>query len=154
MVVAFLLASAVAQVVGAQDNAALIYVYALWEVPHRAAIPIYCDGALVAKVKRGHFFVISVSPGNHELERKGSVPLIVDAKAQENSFVSPGEVVQLTPSGKVSIPTIELVPAFVAKNAVTHLAYTNAKEIYSKSVLKDDPDASSHPQLSRRSDAR
>ncbi len=150
----FLLPSSFAQVELAPENDALIYVYSLWEAPHRSAVPIYCDGVLVAKVKRGYFFVISLPPGIHELEQKGSVPLIVDAQAKEKSFVSPGDVVQRTSSGELSIPTLQLIPPFVAKKAVTHLAYTNAREIYSKLVLKKDPDASSKPELGRRSDTQ
>lgn len=69
----------------AQDLAR-IYVYAQQETPARSR-PISCDGTVVAKLKRGKFFAVTVTPGRHTLSDEKGVPVVVKARSGKDSFV-------------------------------------------------------------------
>jgi len=66
---------------------ARIYVYAQRDTAARSWLPISCNNVVVAELKRGTFFAINVEPGPYSLFVEKGVPLSVDARSGEDSFV-------------------------------------------------------------------
>lgn len=125
---------------------ARIYVYVQTETPARSWFPIFCDGTVVAKLRRGRFFAIDVAPGRHMLGAKESVPVFVDAESGKDYFArvewSNGEV------DGPAIPVWEVVPEDTANRDMVYLTYIDADKALSSSVPKTDPRG--EPRLSRR----
>ncbi len=48
-----------------------VYVYVQQETPARSWFPVWFDGVVVAKIKRGRFFVINAAPGRHTVREAG-----------------------------------------------------------------------------------
>src|SRR3989442_752208 len=126
-----------------------VYVYAQQETPARSWIPISRDGTVVAKLKRGTFFAVNVAPGRHMLSDERGVPVFVDARSGEESFV------RLYWHFEVDNPVISLlqvVPPSQARKEMMYLTYIDAGKILSKSVPKKDPREIPRTRLRRRSD--
>ena len=66
---------------------ARIYVYVQTETPARSWFQVWCDKAVVAKLKRGRFFEVDVAPGRHTISDEKGVPVSVDAHSDKDSFV-------------------------------------------------------------------
>src|SRR5437870_11118367 len=72
------------------QSVAQIYVYVQRETPARSWFPVSCDGSLVAKVKRGKFFAINVSPGRHVVSDEKGIPAFIDVRSGGQAFVTLG----------------------------------------------------------------
>lgn len=128
-----------------------IYVYADWDSPLHSWISVYCDGTLMAKVKRGKFLAINTTPGRHTLEVGEGVPVFVDVSVGKEVFATVGHVVQLTETGKLDIPVISVVSGQEAQLKIIHLVYIDAREMYSPAVSRTDPSLDWEPALKKRS---
>src|SRR5436190_24317942 len=64
-----------------------IYVYARRDTAARAWIAISCGSAGVAELKQGTYFAINVAPGPYTLFVDKGIPLSIDARPGEESFV-------------------------------------------------------------------
>ena len=119
------------------EDSARIYVYAQRETPARSWLPISCDGTVVAKLKRGRFFAITVTPGRHTLSDEKGVPVVVKARSGKDSFVRlewlNGDV------GGPSLPVLQVVSPGQAHDDMLSLAYVDASKVLAKSVPKADP---------------
>lgn len=123
-----------------------VYVYVQQETPARSWFPVWCDRVLVAKIKRGRFFVINVAPGRHMVSEEKGVPVFVEARPGKRVFVRlewrngelPGP----------AIPVWEVVPQSTARDDMIYLTYIDADKALSKSVPKTEPRAL--PHLMRR----
>ncbi len=128
---------------------ARIYVYVQSETPARSWFSVSCDGAVAAKITRGRFFAIDVAPGRHMLSDEKGIPVSVDARSGQESFVRlewrNGEL------GGPALPVWEVVPAAVARRDMVYLRYIDANKAASRSVPKADPRAP--PRLIRRDEA-
>jgi len=122
---------------GPAKDLARIYVYIQTDTPARSWSPIYCDRALVAKLKRGRFFALDVAPGRHMLSGQQDVPVLVDARAGEESFVSLGW--RSGDTGGALLPAWHVVDPDAAEREMKYLKYVDADEIISSSVSKKDP---------------
>jgi hypothetical protein len=98
-----LLALLSAEVTQSQEPAQ-IFVYAQRETSVRSWQPIWCDGTLVARIKRGGFFVINVAPGRHVLQQSKGVPAFVEAGSGDEKFVRLGFQIE-TASPRCSFST-------------------------------------------------
>lgn len=97
-----------------------IYIYAQRETAARSWRPISCDGAIVAKLKRGTFFAINVSPGRHVISDAKGVPLFVDVIAGRDFFVRLDWQIEV---GEPAIPVLSRVNARVARNEMRFVTY-------------------------------
>jgi hypothetical protein len=127
------------------ESLARVYIFAAWESSYRSWVPVVCDGVLVAKVKRGRFLAINVSPGQHMLTVKDSLPVFVNLR--------PGEEIFVQLSGKSPIPALAANPPGRARSEISNLVYVDAGRVYSTSVPKEDPSLRWQPQLKKRSNA-
>ncbi len=64
-----------------------IYVCAQRQTAARSWLPISCGSAVVAELRRGAFFAINVAPGRHTLGSEKGIPVFVDIRSGEESFV-------------------------------------------------------------------
>jgi hypothetical protein len=96
-----------------------IYVYTNWESPERKWVDIACDVEIVAKVKAGRFFVMDLPPGRHAVSAGDGMPVFVEARSGEKSFLRVG--------GEVDRQTVMLVLTKIdsteASKEMVHLAY-------------------------------
>lgn len=127
-----------------------IYVYAQLETPARSWFPIWCDGTIVAKLKRGRFFVVNVAPGRHMLSDGKGVPVWVDAHSGKESFARLDWRMEV---GGPAISVLQVIPRCTARGDMPSLTYIDADKALSKSVRKTDPRKREPPRLRRRSDA-
>ena len=127
------------------EGLARIYVYAQLETPAGSWIPISCDGTVVAKLRRGRFFAINAAPGRHMLSDEKGVPVSVDARSGEESFVRVDWRMEV---GGPAISVLQVVPPSAARSEMIYLTYIDASKVHSKSVSKKDP--REPPRLLRR----
>jgi hypothetical protein len=130
-----------------QQQTARLFVYAQRETAVRAWQPIWCDGSLVAKIRRGTFFAINVDPGRHVFTLEKSVPAIVDVKAGDESFLRLDSKVEL---GQPTVLLFYNAPAKVAAIEMRFVVYIDAKQVRSGSVSRIDPRAAPEPRLKAR----
>lgn len=126
-----------------------IYVYAQRETAARSWRPISCDGAVVAKIKRGTFFAINARPGRHVLNDAKGVPVFVDVTAGREVFVRLDWQIE---GGEPAAPVLVAVNADVARNEMRFVTYIDPKEALSTLVPKTDPRASPELHFKRRDD--
>jgi hypothetical protein len=125
-----------------------VYVYVQEETPARSWFPVWFDGVLVAKIKRGRFFVINAAPGRHMLSEERGVPVFIEARPGKKIFIRlewrngelPGP----------AIPVWETISQRGAHDDMLSLTYIDADKAISKSVPKTEPRES--PHLMRRGD--
>lgn len=127
------------------DARARIYVYVQMETPARSWFPIWCDGNVIARIKRGRFFVIFVAPGRHMLSDEKGVPVFVNARSGQKSFVRLDWHVNV---GGPEISVLNEVSPGTAHSDMIYLSYIDTNQSLSGSVPKADP--REPPQLRRR----
>ena len=136
---------------GRGEDLARIYVYVQLETPARSWFPTSCEGTVVAKLKRGRFLAINVEPGRHMLSGEKGIPVFVDARSGDESFVRlewrNGEL------AGPALPVWEVVPRATAREDMIYLPYIEADKALSKSVPKKDPREKPQLRLRRRSDS-
>jgi hypothetical protein len=128
---------------------ARIYVYAQLETPAGSWIPISCDGTVVAKLRRGRFFAVNLAPGRHTLSDEKGIPVFVDARSGEESFVRLDWHIEVDKPG---ISVFQVVPPPQARDEMRYLVYIDAGKALSRSVPKKDPREQPQPRLMRRDD--
>jgi hypothetical protein len=114
-----------------------IFVYAPFETPARSWLDVSCDGEVVAKLKRGTFFALTVPSGRHVLDigAKG-VPAVVDVAADEDLFV------RLDWSyyrDRPPVPVLGVVDSDQARKEMIAVRYVDVDKVVSDSVAKADP---------------
>ncbi|MGE5112448.1 MAG: hypothetical protein ACM3JB_16405 [Acidobacteriaceae bacterium] len=132
------------------ESTTRIYVFADWDSPQHAWIPIYCDGALVAKVKAGKFLAIEVPPGQHTLLAGDGVPLPFEIFPGKDVFVAVQYHMRLYPSSKSTIPVLAIFPESEARIKIVHLVYIETKQMHSPLVSRQDPTVLWRPELKKR----
>lgn len=130
------------------EGLARIYVYEQMETPASSWIPISCDGIIVAKLKRGKLFAVNVAPGRHMVSDEKGIPVFVDVRSGEESFVRLDWHIEVD---KPVISVLQLVAPPQARNEMKYLVYIDAGKVLSRSVPKRDPREISQPHLMRRS---
>lgn len=124
-----------------------IYVYSKWESPERKWVNIACDDEIVAKVKAGRFFVMNLPPGRHAVSAGDGIPVFVEARSGEKSFLRMGREVD----GQTVMLVLTKMDSAEAGKEMVHLAYIDVSKALSSSVLKKDPrDLRQQPQLKTR----
>lgn len=131
------------------EGLARIYVYAQRETPARSWLPISCDSTIVAKLKRGSFFAVNVAPGRHVLSDEKGIPVFVDARSGEESFVRLDWHMDVD---RPAIPMLRVVPPTYARKEMMYLRYIDAGKVLSRSVPKADPRELPQLRLKRRSE--
>ena len=129
------------------EDLARIWVYARVDAPARTWFPISCDGVVVAKIKRGRFFAVSVAPGRHVLSDEKGVPVGVDVRSGEETFVRWDSLA--IEVGKPPMSFLEVLSRSAARRDMIELTYIDADKVLSRSVPKTDPRP--QPSLMRRS---
>jgi hypothetical protein len=127
------------------QSSARIYVYVQSEAAASSWFPISCDGTVVAKIKRGRLFAVNVAPGRHILSDEKGVPVVVDARKGEESFVHIDWRYEV---GGPTISVLQTATPAEAQSEMIHLRYIDAGEVFSKAVPKTDP--RKPPRLMRR----
>src|ERR1700742_3790673 len=69
------------------DDQARIYVYARRDTAARSWMSISCGNAVVAEIKQGTFFAITLAPGQYTLVSENGIPLPIEARAGEELFL-------------------------------------------------------------------
>ena len=133
----------------AQDLAR-IYVYAQRQTAARSWLPISCDSAVIAKLKRGTFFAINIAAGRHIINEENGIPVFVDARPGEESFI---RLDWNFKSGRAPIPEFHLVRSTEARKELNYLTYIDANKVLSKLVSKSDPREPSQLRLKRRGES-
>lgn len=114
-----------------------VFVYVQHYTPARSWFPVRFDGVVVAKIKRGRFFVINAPPGRHMISGKKGVPVFVDTRPGKKVFVRlewrNGVL------GGPLLPAWEVADPATAHNDLLLLGYIDADKAISKSVPKTDP---------------
>ena len=129
---------------------AQIYVYANWESQERRWLDIACDNEIVAKVKAGRFFVMNLPPGRHAVSAGDGIPMFVEARSGEKSFLRVSREVD----GQTVMLVLTKIDSTEAGKEMVHLAYIDAAKALSNSVPKEDPrDLRQQPQLKTRGDS-
>ncbi|HVX65789.1 MAG TPA: hypothetical protein VHA11_04260 [Bryobacteraceae bacterium] len=113
-----------------------IYVYAQRPTPARSWLPIFCGGAVVAEMKRGTVVAINVPPGRHTLSTQTGVPVSVEVRSGEESFVRLDWHFE---EGHAPIPVLSVVSSERARREMKYLSYIDATRVLSASVPKTDP---------------
>ncbi len=130
-------------------DSARIYVYAKFGTAARSWLPISCDGPVVAKLKHGKFFAVDVALGQHVLGiASGGVPVVVDVRPGEESFVRLGGH---RDRGAPAIPVLSVVEPAHLQREINRLRYIDADKTISKSVPRADP--RDPPRLKRRGES-
>jgi hypothetical protein len=129
------------------EELARIYVYAQRETPARSWRPIWCDGVVVAKIRRGAFFALNVPPGRHLLSVSQGVPLFVNVKTGAETFVRLDWTLEM---GETPTPVLSSMSPDVARQEMRFVIYIDAKEVLSSSVSKTDPTPHPEPRLKSR----
>jgi len=110
---------------------------------------IACDDKIVAKVKAGRFFVVNVTPGRHAVSAGDGIPVFMETRPGEKSFLRVDREVD----GQTVMLVLTKVDSSEAAKEIVHLAYIDAAKVLSSSVLKEDPrDLGQRPQLKTRGD--
>jgi hypothetical protein len=126
---------------------AQVYVYANWESPEHKWIDIACDDETVAKIKAGRFFVMKLPPGRHAVSARDGIPVFIDARSGEKSFLRLGREID----GQTVMPVLTKVDSTQALKEIVHLAYIDAAKVLSNAVLQADPgDLWQQPRLKTR----
>ncbi len=121
--------------------------YAQRDTAARSWLPISCGSSVVAEIKQGTFFAISVPPGRYALCVKNGVPLPVEVHASEESFVRLDWDYEV---GRSPIPVLAKVGATDARSEMKFLSYVSARRVHSSLVPKSDPRPPVEPRLRTR----
>jgi hypothetical protein len=123
-----------------------IYVYADWESPEHRWVDVACDDEIVAKVKAGRFFVINLPPGRHAMSVRDGIPMFIEVRSGEKSFLRLGREVD----GQTVMQVLTKMDSTEANKEMVNLAYIDASRALSNSVPKEDPRERRQPQLRTR----
>ena len=132
------------------ENSGQIYVYAERLTAARSWLPISCDGAVVASLKRGTLFAINATPGRHTLSTVTGVPAFVEVRSDEKTFVRLDWNFEV---GRSPIPVLSAVRPDQALKEMKYLSYIHAGRVFSGSVPKSDPREPDEPRLKSRGSA-
>jgi len=129
------------------EEFARIFVYAQSSTAARSWLPISCDSAVVAKLKRGTFFAVEMAPGRHviDLSAGNGVPVSVDVRPGEEAFVRLDWHFE---RDNPVIPLLQIVRPDVARIDMLSLRYIDSGKVLSPLVPKSDP--LGPPQLKSR----
>jgi len=131
----------------AAEATARIYVYAQELTEARSWIAIQCDGVAVARITRGKFFAVNVTPGRHTLASETGVPVVVDVHAGEDSFARLDWHFEI---GRAPVAVLHLVQPEAAHQELKFLSYIDKSKIMAPSVSKSDPRDWLEPRLKTR----
>jgi hypothetical protein len=129
------------------DDQARIYVYARRDTAARSWMSISCGSAVVAEIKQGTFFAITLQPGQYTFLGERGVPLSVDTHSGEELFLRLDFNYGV---GRPPIPVLSKVRRGEARKEMKYLSYINPKRVHSGLVPKTDPSPSVQPELRRR----
>jgi hypothetical protein len=132
------------------EDSPKIVVYLDWDSLQHSRLTISADGVRVAEVKPGRFFVMNAHPGPHVLIAGEGVPIVVDARANEKTFVRGARHIEFGPSGKVDTPVLEIMSPEQGELDLRFLVYVSPKQIFSSAVSKEDPFLQQTPKLKTR----
>lgn len=118
------------------EDSARVFVYEQRQTAASSWLPIFFDSAVVAKLNRGKFFAISVTPGRHSLSLEGGVPITVEARSGEELFVRLDWNFGMN---RPPIPALSAVRPEKARAEMKFLNYIDSKKILSGRVAKTDP---------------
>jgi hypothetical protein len=129
------------------DDTARVYVYARRETAARSWLSISVGDVVVAEVKQGLFFAISLAPGRHTLSVVGGLPLPIDVGSGEKSFVRLDWNYGMD---RGPIANLSRVRQSEAATEMRYLSYIPTKRVHSTFVPKTDPSEPLEPQLHTR----
>jgi hypothetical protein len=129
------------------DDQARIYVYARRYTAARSWLSISCGSAVVAEIKEGTFFAITLAPGQYTFFSEKGVPLPINGQAGEELFIRLDWNYGV---GRPPIPVLSKVPQREARKEMKYLSYINPKRVHSSLVPKTDPSPPVQPELRRR----
>ena len=129
------------------EDSARIYVYAQRDTAARSWLPVSCDSAVVADIKQGTFFAISLASGRYTLFVKNGVPVSIDVHSGEESFVRLDWEYEI---GRPTVPVLVKVGQTEARSEMKYLSYVGAKRVHSSLVPKTDPSPPVQPKLRTR----
>ncbi|HZQ54163.1 MAG TPA: hypothetical protein VFB14_18315 [Bryobacteraceae bacterium] len=109
---------------GRPQDLGRIYVYAERETAARSWRPISCDGAVVAKIKRGTFFAVNVKPGRHVLSYGNGVPAFVDVATGQETFLRLDYQVEI---GEPATQVLSKINPDLARKEMRFVIYIDAK---------------------------
>lgn len=131
-------------------DASRVYVYSQRLTDARSWLPVSCDGAVVAEIRRGYFFALEVAPGLHTLIVADGVPVPVRVASGEEKYVRLDWPRQ---AGRPAIPVLSAVPRDRARSEMKFLSYVEPGRIRAASVARSDPRQPEEQQLKRRREA-
>ena len=118
------------------EEPARVYVYAQSQSEANRWLSVFCDGAVVAELKRGTFFAITLPSGRHAFTVKDGVPIVLEASAGQDAFIRLNWNHALN---RPPIPVLAQVPQDKARTEMRLLGYISANRIHSDRVAKADP---------------
>jgi hypothetical protein len=131
------------------EDSARIYVYAQRQTAASSWLPISCGNAVVAELKRGTFFAITVAPGRYSFGIERGMPTIIEVGPGEESFVRLDWNFGMN---RPPIPELHAVRPDQARTDMKYLSYINANKVLSGSVAQTDPREPVPLRLKRRNE--
>lgn len=133
--------------VPAGGGSARVYVYAQRDTAARSWIAISCSGIVVAELRKGRFFAINLAAGRYTLSLEKGVPLSLDLRSGEESFVRLDWNYGI---GRPPIPVLSKVRRTDARREMKYLSYIGVKKAHSSLVSRTDPIQPVVPRLRTR----
>jgi hypothetical protein len=130
-----------------QSRPTRVYVYALRESDTGSWQTILMDGAPMAKLKRGTYFAVDVTPGPHVFAVQGGASVVIKAQPGENAYLRLGAHHE---TGQRAIPMLSAMHQDLAPKEMLYLSYIDASKIVSSSVPRKDPREAAELQLRTR----
>lgn len=129
------------------DDTARVYVYARRETAARSWLSISVGDVVVAEVNRGAFFAISLAPGRYTLSVANGVPLPIDVRSGEKSFVRLDWNYGIDRNPVAELSTVRQSEA---AREMKYLSYIPTRRVHSTLVPKTNPSEPLEPQLRTR----
>jgi hypothetical protein len=124
-----------------------IYVYA---DPHAAVSswqPVSCDGGVVAKIKKGTFFALTMASGRHTCAIADGTPTFVVVDPHRDIFLRVEEYVVV---GEPRVLLLSRVAPDLARKEMRWLPYIPVKKVLASNVSVADPRTPEEPKFENR----
>jgi hypothetical protein len=120
----------------AAEEPAWVIVYAQSGMSARSWFPIAVGEGVAAELKRGHYFVLELAPGNYTLRPAKGIPLALRLRTKEEIYV---RLERQFEAGQAPVPALVRVGREQARKEMLFLNYVERKRLHASAALPADP---------------